>query len=362
MLEPELEHAKLSPSAAERWMSCPGSIRLSEGIKDVSSSYAEEGTLAHKIAEECLTKGLSIADIKDCDEDMRHHIGHYLTYVYEVMDGKTPYAEVRLDLGDWIANGFGTADVVGIRNTTLVIIDLKYGIGKVSAIDNPQLKLYALGALAKASKYKITDVELHIAQPRINNWSKYIMSPSELLEFGEDVKVKAELCFTDNAPLNPSEKACQWCRAKATCPALYEHNVKIVGDDFKPLSPERMTDAQLKLVLDNKVLIEKWLKSVEGHVFDMLKEGGTFEGYKVVAGRSVRSWAANAEEVLVKMLGNDAYERKLIGITTAEKVIGKKHLNELGITLKPEGKPTLVSVSDKREAINVLSDFSTIKN
>jgi len=116
------------------------------------------------------------------------------------------------------------------------------------------------------------------------------------------------------------------------------------------------------LVLDNKVLIEKWLKSVEGHVFDMLKEGGTFEGYKVVAGRSVRSWAANAEEVLVKMLGNDAYERKLIGITTAEKAIGKKHLNELGITLKPEGKPTLVSVSDKREAINVLSDFSTIKN
>lgn len=358
------DHAKLSPSSAARWMHCAGSVALTADMPDETTSYAEEGTKAHGLAEFCLTHTLNTDSVvgSEYDDDMRMHVQSHIDYVRKVANGERLYVEQRLDLREWIADGFGTADTLILkkRERHLDVIDLKYGMGKVNAEGNEQLYIYALGALANV-RGQVDTVAVHISQPRLHHYDVHTLSVSELEHFGFKVAKAADLCLTDNAPLNPSEKACQWCKAKATCPALYDHNLKVIGEDFDPIAPADMTDAQLKLVIDNKGLIEKWLKAVESHIFDRLEHGGTFDGYKMVEGRSMRKYTDEAETVLVKLLGDEAYEKKLIGITDAEKKIGKKHFNELGITSKPAGKPTLVPESDKREAVlSKLDDFDEL--
>ena len=357
-------HHPMSPSSAERWMTCAASVRENAFLPDTTSDAAAEGTLAHSLAETCLLTGNDTKDVYGYDEEMHHYVQQYVDYVRNVARNNKIYVEQRISLSDFYPRGMGTADaiIIDAENDTLHVIDLKYGKGvRVSAVQNKQAMLYGLGALVKASKaFHITNIVLHIVQPRLDNFDKWEISASDLLAFGDQVKIAADLCLTDDAPYKPEDKACLWCKAKATCPALYEHTVAVVGEDFAPLAPAAMTDEQLKLVIDNKGLIEKWLKAVESHVFDRLEHGGSFEGYKMVEGRSIRKWANDAEEKLSKMLGDNAYEKKLIGITTAEKLIGKKQLSEMGITVKPAGKPTLVDASDKRQAISVADDFEKL--
>lgn len=359
------DHAKLSPSAAARWMRCPGSVALTANMPDVTSTYAEEGTLAHTLAEVCLNNNIDTADLigSEYTDEMRGYVQRHLDYVRDIAGDNKIFTEKRLDLGEYIPGGFGTADVLIIdkKNATLHVIDLKYGMGKVDAKDNEQLYIYALGAISKI-RDMILSVVVHISQPRLGHYDSHGMWVHELDEFSFTVAKAAALCETDNAPLNPSEKACQWCLARATCTALYQHTTDIVGEDFDMLTPaKQLTDAQLKAVLDNKGLIEKWLKAIEAEVFSRVERGESFPGYKMVEGRSVRKWTDNAEEVLVKLLGDEAYEKKLANITTVEKKLGKKHLAELGITVKPEGKPTMVPDTDSRQAVGtIVDDFDTI--
>ena len=272
------------------------------------------------------------------------------------------FVEVRLDLSRWIQGAKGTADVIVHSDNTLHIIDLKYGKGvKVSAIDNSQLKLYALSAYysMRDAGFQIDKVMLHIAQPRLDHFQAWEFPLDEIPIFGDQVSTWVNLCLDKQVEYNPSDYACQWCKAKATCPALYEHNTAIISQDFEdltPPAPDTLTDEQLKKIIDNKPLIEKWLKAVESHIFTKLEHGESFPGYKMVEGRSFRKYNDNAEQILKNMLGSNAYEQKLIGITQAEKLIGKKQFNELGITYKPIGKPTLALESDKRQAISTISD------
>ena len=360
-----LKHAKLSPSAAARWMTCPGSVALTADMPDTTTIYAQEGTKAHDLAEQCLSQKVDALHFagEDYDESMLMYVQSYLDYVRTLKHKSSRlYVEKRLSLQKWVPGGFGTCDAILLdkRKRQLHIIDLKYGMNKVDVENNSQLYMYALGAVDKVLEH-IDSVTIHIVQPRINYYGSEEIPLDKLHAFGVKAKKAANLCFTDNAPLNPSEKACEWCKAKATCPALYEHSLKVVGDDFTPIAVEKMTDAQLKLVLDNKTLIDKWLKSVESHIMGKLTSGETFAGYKLVEGRSIRKYTADAENILSKMLGDTAYQNKLIGITDAEKLIGKKQFSELNITQKPPGKPTIVADTDKRPAItSTLDDFNNL--
>ena len=355
----ETGHHPMGPSGASRWMHCPGSVELTLNIPDKGNPYAREGTIAHQLGEICLREGVEPYQVEGFVDDMRYYIKLYVDYVRHIAGDNRIFVEQELDLSEYIPEGMGTADALIIDGDTLHVIDLKYGMRIVEAEHNPQLMIYALGALSKL-RNKGIHMEyclLHIYQPRAGGVRTWLVSVEDLLIFGSKVMAAADLCLQDDAPLNPSEKACEWCRAKSTCPALYQNNLTLVGGDFEVLPRiEKMSDDQLRLVLDNKGLIEKWLKGIEDHVQEVLERGESFDGFKLVEGRSIRKWNDDAETKLVKILGDAAYEKKLLGITAAEKALGKKHLAELNITKKDPGKPTVVPTSDKRPAIGVIAD------
>lgn len=354
----ETGHHPMGPSSASRWMHCPGSVELTIDMKDEGSPYAAEGTKAHELGELALLNQCDTHEVDgDFSDEMCDYVQDYVDYVRGVAGDSKIYVEQELDLSHIIPGGMGTADAIIIKDQTLHVIDLKYGMRKVEAENNPQLQIYAAGALHKLDKYNIQEIVMHIHQPRAGGASSWAITPPALLIFGKMASEAAKRCMDDNAPLNPSEKACEWCKAKATCPALYEKSLEIVGGDFDVLPPvESMSNEQINLVLTHKGLIEKWLKAIESEIFSRLEHGGHFDGWKMVEGRSLRKWNDQAEEKLVKILGDNAYDKKLIGITAAEKMLGKKQFSELDITFKPEGKPTLVPESDKRPSLGTVAD------
>jgi hypothetical protein len=331
-------------------MVCPASVRATIDLPDTTSAAAEEGTRAHADAEKCLRNGTESTD---------PYVNDYLGYV-RALDGKL-WIEQKIDLTEWIHNGYGTADAVVYESNHLHVLDLKFGVGiKVNAVGNRQLQIYALGAYTAFARhgYDIKAVTVHIVQPRLEHTDAWSIPIDDLLTFGGELYDAAQACLDEAARYNPTEKACQWCRAKATCPALYEHSLKIVGEDFDPVPADDLTDEQIRLVLDNKPLIEAWLRSVESQVFTRIEHGETFDGWKMVEGRSVRKWRDDAESKLRDLFGEDMFTTKLKNITEIEKSIGKKRFKELELTSKPEGKPVLVKDSDPRPAIgNTVDDF-----
>ena len=369
-----LAHAKLSASGSHRWLACPGSVKAEDGIADSGSHFAAEGTAAHALAEHCLNNNLS-ADTQigetfegfEVDNYMAEYVQQYISYV-KSFSGLHLY-EKRVDFSPWVSGGFGTCDALIIQDDgVLRVIDLKYGKGlRVDAENNTQAMLYALGALEDYGfVYDIQTIEIAIVQPRLDHIDEWVISVDDLLAFGEDVKRKAELCLTDDAPRNPGEKQCQWCKAKAKCPALKaytEQTIMVMFEDVTPAStanPETLTDEQLTEILNAKKLIEGWLSAVEQHVIGKLETGEPFKGYKLVEGRSVRQWVneSEAEKVLSAEYAEDKlYSRKFISVAQAEKLLGKRNLSKLeGLTVKPQGKPTLAPEDDKRSAINLTSD------
>jgi RecB family exonuclease len=354
------EHHPMGPSAAERWMVCPASVRDTAWMPEESSDAAIEGTAAHTLAEIALSENIDTDAVDGYDDEMREYVQKYVQYVRDVAGHNKIFVEKRLDLSSIMPRGRGTADAIVIdpETDTLHIIDLKYGKGiEVSAENNKQLQIYAIGALEKVEKqFHISNIALHIIQPRLGNYSKWEISKPDLMVFKEAATVAANLCLQDDSPYNPDDKACQWCKAKGTCKALYNHSLEVVGRDFNPLAPAEMTKEQLLLVIENKSLIEKWLRAVEAHVYSDIDHGAEYPGYKLVEGRTVRKWSNDASDKLIQLLGDEAYEKKLIGITQAEKLIGKKQLSELGITVRPAGKPTLVKETDKRPALTKIED------
>ena len=382
------KHAKLSASGSSKWLNCAGSVEAESKIPNKQSVYAEEGTLAHELADICLKNYINscalnndykspldrIGETIKCEsdkkvistvvtEEMAKFVQEYIDYVlaHETKNSQL-YTEDRVDFSNIVPDGFGTMDAAILDYDTGIchIFDLKYGQGvPVDAVENTQAQLYALGFY---NELKCLDViksfKIHIVQPRIFNYSSWEITLDDLVKFGEYASKKANEALSPNAPRIPGEKQCKWCNAKATCPALKKHTEDTILSSFEDLNKDIMfnelNDEQLKLILDNKKLIEDFLKSVEQHIYDRVLNGEKFEGYKLVEGRSNRKWIDDAEEVLKNKLGENAYEKKLIGITAAGKKLKKDEVEKL--TYKPEGKLQLVPASDKRKEVTKTID------
>lgn len=363
-------HAKLSASGSERWLNCPGSVKAEEGHKDKGSFFALEGSRAHALAELCFQRDCFADEFLgheleggQVDDEMVQHVNGYVSYVRALCSGADFFeVEQQLDFGQWVPEGFGTSDVVALKGDTLIICDLKYGKGvEVSAEENTQLMLYALGAIAEYEWLgNIEKILLCIYQPRKNNYSEWETSAKKLLVWGEWVKERAALALTADAPRQPSEKACMWCKAKATCPALYAHTQSVIGADFEDLTnPDSLPVEQLLVVLGAKKLIEGYLSAVADYAMT-LAEQNSLPGYKLVEGRSVRQWRddAEAEKALAAIVEPEKlYKKTFVSVAQAEKLLGKKNAAALSeLVVKPRGKPSLVLDSDCRKPIGDFSD------
>lgn len=371
-------HALLSASGSSRWLKCPASAKLEDKVTSdpkyiaPESPWAEEGTLAHELAESILQ---SYIENKD-NENISHKIGtldhkdemlseviKYTDHIIPIMQSATGYwIERKVEFTNIVPDGFGTCDFgyIDLVNKVIGIVDLKYGkFVKVSAYKNSQLILYVLGLL-EYIKLKYLDIDLsefkfivEIVQPRMNNFSSYEMTYEQLMTFAEEFKEKAELAMSDDPPFNVGEDQCKYCKAKDVCPALFDK----VTEMFEVINDKKeITLEDKKELLDNKKLITDYLDGLEKQVTEHIVNGGEFEGYTVIEGMTKSIYTDSAEEVLKEELGDDAFETKLKNITTIEKMIGKKRFKMLEVTMKPQGKPKLVKNDDKILTKNVFME------
>ena len=367
-------HAKLSASGAKRWMACPPSVSLEAKLPESTSIYAEEGTHAHSLAELILrynngemnkrtfnSKLKKLQDNPLWSQEMQTYIEQYAHDVWEIFnevkatckDAEIMY-EQRLDFSAWVEEGFGTGDVVIIADGAVQVIDLKYGKGVgVSAENNPQLRLYGIGAVdTYGMLYDIDKVKMTIIQPRLENVSSEELTIDELVSWAEkEVKPKAELAYQGKGEFC-SGSHCQFCKAKATCRARAEENLKLAEYDFTEpptLKPSEIADILRKI--DDLV---KWAGDVKDYALDAaVNKGIKFDGWKVVEGRSNRKY--KDEQLVVDTLSGvcnaeDIYNKKLKSITDMTKLLGKDKFESLlgSLVIKPQGAPTLAPESDKR--------------
>lgn len=362
------EHAFLSASGAHRWLNCTPSAELEKQFHDTVGSYAAEGTLAHSLAELKLRNQFEImksseykqrlAEIQSDELYQREMDGYTDTYVDYIRSlcmafAGTPYVviEKRLDFSHIVPSGFGTGDCVILYGDTLHIVDLKYGKGvTVSAENNPQLRLYALGAIREYSLlYTIRQVQMHIVQPRLDNISIDSLTADELRRWGEWVKPLAEQASKGAGEFHAGDW-CRFCRAKAQCRARAVQMLEI----GKRQTDTLLSDAEIGSILTAAQSLQSWVKSLEDYVEKQLIAGKDIPGWKLVEGRSNRTLTnTDVAFQVLEQSGYDAallYERKPLNLTALEKLCGKKHLTELigGYIVKPPGKPTVVPVSDKR--------------
>lgn len=367
-------HAKLSASGSARWISCSGSVAAEAGYPNTSSIFADWGTHCHELAEITLLSGESAFDWERknlpenntivVDREMADTAQQYVDYVRSLKG--TLLVEQRVDFSHIVPEGFGTCDALVFDGGHLHVVDLKGGKGvPVYAEENTQGLLYALGAVNDYGMlYDIDTLTISIVQPRLDHISEWTISREELDAWGKDIAKAAELALSGDATRTPSEKACQWCKAKATCSALKAKTESVLMsqfDDLTPSNPDTLSDEQLRVALESKKLIVSWLDAVETVVIERLESGKPFKGFKMVAGRSLRAWGdeKKAESMLVEALGEEkAYEpRKLLSVAKAEKELGKSKAELLdGLVVKPEGKPTLAPESDSRPSVNVTVD------
>lgn len=379
-----MAHAILSASGASRWMACPPSARLEQGFENKTSEYAEEGTLAHELGELGLRKALGEISTRKYNSEIKNIEAHKLysadmpDYVELYTDtcmekvseakAKTPDAvfkvEQRLDFSEWVPEGFGTGDFVIIADGTMEICDLKYGKGvPVSANNNKQMMLYALGAIQEFSfLYDIEKVKMTIIQPRLDNISTFEVTADDLLKWAEEyVKPTADLAFKGEGEFCAGDH-CQFCRAKAVCKARADKNMELAQYDFQ--KQDTMDNNDIAFVLSRVDELVKWASDVKDYALEQALQGEEYDGFKVVEGRSNRKWSSE-DKVGQILIGEGfkesiIYTTKLDGISKIESAIGKKEVQRLlgDYIIKPPGKPTLVPVSDKREPYNpAKSDF-----
>lgn len=363
------KHALLSPSSSHRWMNCTPSAMLEAKFENKSSSAAEEGTAAHAFCEHKLKKALRMRSkrpVSDYDTDeMQEHTDAYVEFVLEQLEiakqtCKDPIIliEQKVDFSDYVPDGFGTADCLIVSDDKLQIIDFKYGLGVlVEAEENPQMKCYALGALAiYDSLYDITEVSMSIFQPRRENVSTWTVLVEDLRAWAEEeLKPKAEMAIRGDGDFCAGEW-CQFCRAAVKCRARAEEKLKIAQEEFK--LPPLLTDEEIEEILPILPDITKWANDIAAYALESaVHHGKEWNGYKVVEGRSNRKYFdEDAVAKAAKEHGyTDIYKQSLINITEMQKLMGKKDFEEIigGLLIKPQGKPTLVPVTDKRQPMNV---------
>ena len=365
-------HAVLSASSSARWLACPPSAQLCAALPDTVTDYAREGTCAHELAEYKVqrlignpaanpTENLDFYDteMEDCTDSYAQYIAEQLSTLQEPM----VLVEQRLDFSRYVPDGFGTGDCLIVADSVLTVIDFKYGKGvAVSADHNSQMMLYALGALELFDAlYDIVEVRMVIFQPRIQNLSECTLPLSELLHWAEtELKPKAELAAKGEGAFSAGEH-CRFCKRKATCRKRAEYNLQLAKYDFA--MPDKLTDTEIETILATADQLTAWVADVKEYALRQALSGKQWHGYKVVAGKSNRKYtnpAAVAEAV--QAYGKNPYkELELLGVTAMEQLLGRTQFEALlgSLTEKPQGKPTLVSCSDKRsEWSNAQEDFN----
>ena len=377
----ERAHALLSASGASRWLNCTPSPRLEEGFPNESSSFAEEGTLAHEFAELnlkrdlCLIseaqylnltsylRGLNTFYSSEMEDFVQMHIDYVLEQFAEAKR-KTPDAilliEQKVDITHLIEQGFGTCDVIIIADGTLEVIDLKYGLGvRVSAEDNSQLKLYGSGALeAYDLMYDIHTVKLTITQPRMDSISSWEISAEDLRQWGEEVvKPKAQIAYAGEGEQVTGDW-CRFCKASPRCKAQADKALELAKLDFA--DPMLLTDAQLIEVYAQSPQVTKWLSAVTDYIFKEAMNGKKWDGYKLVDGQNRRGWTDEGKAASIlydKGFADDDFynEPKLKGIGDIEKLVGKKVFPALfcDVVAFKKTSPSLVPESDKRPALGL---------
>lgn len=383
----ERAHALLSASGASRWINCPPSARLTEHIPESRSEYANEGTAAHELSEILLRRSLYPCNFKERKRlaylleqfkatnpyygpEMENAVQDYVDIVNErFMEAKSRSSaalvllEERLDYSEWVPDGYGTGDVVLISDGVLEVIDLKYGKGvSVSAVGNPQIRLYALGAWSAYSYlYDIQEVRMTIVQPRLDSVSSDTLSIEELTEWAESVvKPAATLADAGEGEYKAGDH-CRWCKVKANCRARADENMKALAHEFK--DPALLDNEEIGSILFVAEQLKAWAKDVEEYAFEQAKKGSKIPQWKLVEGRSNR--VITDKEEAGRRLGRAGVmqflKTSLLPLGELEKTVGKKKLADIlgDLIIKPPGKPVLVPETDKRVELNSIDgDFA----
>lgn len=366
----ERAHSILSASGAHRWLHCPPSALLCADAPDTAGDAAKQGTAAHALAEHKLLRAIKRRSRKPTskwiDDEMEEHTDAYAQWVIEAakaMNDPMVLIEERLDFSLWVPDGFGTGDCILVSDDVLHVIDFKYGQGVlVEAEDNPQMMLYALGAwFAFGLLYDIETVRMTIFQPRRDNVSTWEVSLDELKDWADfQLAPTAKLAAAGEGDFAAGDW-CRWCAVKNTCRARAEANLELARHEFA--KPAQLSDDEISEVLAQLPQLTSWANDVQAHALaEAVDHGKRWPGFKLVAGRSMRRYA-DSDAVAEAAVGagySDIYDKKLIGVTAMERLMGKSTFAEVlgDLVEKPEGKPTLVPASDKRPEL-VRSDATT---
>lgn len=372
----ERKHAILSASSAHRWINCPPSVKLCENLPGGTSVYAEEGTLAHEICElkvrktflepmSAKTYTTRLNKLKKHElfkNEMLGYTDDYLEYVQKIVHSydiaPVIAVEKKVEFKEIVKDGYGTADCIIVAGDTLTIIDFKYGKGvPVSAENNPQMMLYAIGAYnAFSFLYDIKKVKMSIVQPRLSKEvSEFELPIDEILKWGNEVvKPAAELAYAGEGEFKAGEH-CTFCGVRATCRERARKNLEADFYDMK--LPPLLTDEEVGEALKKAQDLAKWAEHLKEYALTESLKGKIIPGWKAVNGRSVRVFT-NTEEAVKKLISsgiNEAllYKRELHTLAQMEKIVGVKEFNSMVGDLidKAPGKPALVLESDKRERI-----------
>ena len=385
----EGDHSPLGPSSAERWINCPGSVRLTRHLPDKPSAYAVEGTAAHKVAEECERLGVDALHFLDwtvvvresgetfgvlVDREMVDAVQEFLDYVDEFNGDSLNESKVRFE--SLVPGGFGTLDRAKVDTRVVHLFDFKYGQGKeVAAVDNPQLKLLALGFEEDYSWLApgVEEYVLHIVQPRIGNVSHWPIKRADLLAWGQaTVKPRAREALEADAPTLAAGDWCTFCKIRSTCMVRASAVFSAVTDDFTNLDAAladvetlgvqpALTPEQVDRALRVAPQIKAWLSDLETHAVAELSKGHVIGAWKMVEGRANREWAKPDPDIVMALRAagakdDDIYKpRQLVGPAVAEKLpcIGKAHPLMKTLVVKPKGKPVLAPGDDPRPALVV---------
>lgn len=370
------QHALLSASGAHRWLHCTGSPLLEKDFPDSTSVYAQEGTLAHELCElklmaytgEITKRKLTSMKNKLMKSElwqpeMDSTSEAYLDYVKDITMGYTVkpviLTEKKVDFSRYVPEGFGTADCLILAGDTLHVVDYKHGKGVVVDADhNPQMMLYALGAMSELSLlYRFKFVHMTIVQPRVNNISEFTMTADELIEWGETiVKPKAEAAMSGNGEFEAGDW-CRFCRAKRQCKTRYEANDSLYPELSERHDPRLITLDELGRYLKRGKDMAAWLEDMREYALSESLAGADVPGWKAVEGRGSRAFTDTDEavDILIKNGIDESvlYERRVLTLAQMEKAVGKKAFGEIvgNLVVKNPGKPTLVEESDKRPKI-----------
>ena len=371
-----MSHAILSPSSAKRWINCPPSAQINAEAPQTDTVYTREGTLAHAVAELKARKhfltgigpkkyAVQLGRFR-ADELWQDEMDGYTDdYLDALKDIAADYAdpphvalEVQVDFSQYVPEGYGTADCLMIGGGVLNVIDFKYGKGiEVEAENNPQMMLYALGALLGYEPiYDISEVRMTIVQPRIKREpDSWTMTADDLLAWARSVvEPAAKLAAAGEGEYQEGEW-CRFCAIRGSCRARAEANLATARMDFA--MPPQLTDDEVAEALTLGQRLKSWLSDLEEYALHACLDGRELPGWKAVEGRSVRAWidvdsaldAARLAGVPEEML----YERKPVTLAALERIMGKKEFQKaLGAFVTvPPGKPALVKADDKRKAI-----------